>query len=62
MLLEIGKGLTDLKKAALNPNRFKLCKIPFVSLECLIEMKRKAGRQKDLADIDALKGLTDENS
>jgi len=40
-------------------NRIKL---PFISLKCLLEMKQKAGRQKDLADIEVLKNLNHESS
>jgi predicted nucleotidyltransferase len=37
-------------------------RVPFVGLDCLLEMKKDAARPKDLADIECLKKAQDETS
>lgn len=37
-------------------------KVPFIGLDCLLEMKKDAARPKDLADIECLKKAQDETS
>lgn len=46
---------TDLSEIEIEPIAFSGLKIPVISLESLIEMKRQAGRPQDLLDIENIK-------